>query len=128
MLNRRHLVGSVAGTLAALAVGCPAASRAAGEVGTPCRAEQQRVCGHAPKGTFKTCLRQQADRLSPECRLPEDDAASRSTGGGRLGIVCRAEIEKWCGDVQPGRGRMYRCLREHESELSLECRHGIGRP
>jgi hypothetical protein len=126
----RATVGRTVGsaTLAALITVSPAATHAAGEVGTPCRAEQQRVCGHAPKGTFKTCLREQADRLSPECRPAEAGSGSRSVGTGRVGSACRAEMEHFCRAVDPGRGRVYRCLREHEAELSLDCRHAIGRP
>lgn len=35
---------------------------------------------------------------------------------------CKADIEKFCKDVQPGEGRIVKCLKEHEAELSVECK------
>lgn len=35
---------------------------------------------------------------------------------------CKADAEKFCKDVQPGEGRIVKCLKEHESELSAECK------
>ena len=34
---------------------------------------------------------------------------------------CRADVEKFCKDVRPGKGRIWRCLKGHEAELSSEC-------
>jgi hypothetical protein len=39
--------------------------------------------------------------------------------------VCRADIEKFCKDVQPGHGRMAKCLKQHEAELSPACMEHI---
>jgi len=112
----------------AFVAGAASRGHAAGEVGSPCRTEQQRVCGHAPKGTFKACLHEQADRLPPECRPKDAGVVTRPIDGGRLGNACRAEMDSVCRGVDSGQGRMYRCLRAHEAELSLDCRHAIGRP
>lgn len=35
---------------------------------------------------------------------------------------CKADVEKLCKDVQPGEGRIVKCLKEHEAELSAECK------
>jgi len=34
---------------------------------------------------------------------------------------CKSDIEKLCKDVQPGEGRVMKCLNDHEAELSAEC-------
>jgi hypothetical protein len=34
---------------------------------------------------------------------------------------CKGDIEKFCKDVKPGRGRIINCLRQHETELSVDC-------
>jgi hypothetical protein len=37
-------------------------------------------------------------------------------------MACRADKEKFCGDVEPGEGRIIQCMKAHESELSGGCR------
>jgi len=36
--------------------------------------------------------------------------------------VCRAELNKFCKDVQPGEGRVVACMKQHEAELSPKCK------
>lgn len=36
--------------------------------------------------------------------------------------ACRADVEKFCKDVQPGGGRVAQCMKQHESELSDACK------
>lgn len=35
---------------------------------------------------------------------------------------CQADAKKFCADVKPGGGRLMKCLKEHEAELSPACR------
>ena len=35
---------------------------------------------------------------------------------------CRADIEKFCADVSRGGGRVAECLRQHQADLSPECK------
>lgn len=35
---------------------------------------------------------------------------------------CADDVAKYCKDVTPGGGRLVRCLKQHESELSSECK------
>jgi hypothetical protein len=35
---------------------------------------------------------------------------------------CKADAEKFCKDVEPGGGRIKKCLKEHEADLSPECK------
>ena len=35
--------------------------------------------------------------------------------------ACAADVEKFCKDVPVGAGRRYKCLKEHEKELSEAC-------
>lgn len=39
--------------------------------------------------------------------------------------ACGADVEKYCKDVPTGGGRRYRCLKEHEKDLSEACRKHI---
>jgi hypothetical protein len=36
--------------------------------------------------------------------------------------ACRDDVQKFCADVQPGEGRIIKCLKLHENELSSGCR------
>lgn len=35
---------------------------------------------------------------------------------------CAADREKFCKGIEPGEGRIMKCLKEHEAELSAECK------
>lgn len=52
--------------------------------------------------------------------LPVAQAAENDDPGG-----CRADMQKYCKDVKPGGGRMMQCMKEHEADLSAECRGRI---
>jgi hypothetical protein len=39
-----------------------------------------------------------------------------------IGEVCHADREKFCGDVKVGQGGVLKCMKDHEKELSPECR------
>jgi hypothetical protein len=41
--------------------------------------------------------------------------------------ACTEDIEKFCKDVQPGGGRILKCLREHVKDLSSACREIAGK-
>ncbi len=62
------------------------------------------------------CLRSHRDKLSEACRkeellLEEQEAESVELRPGLL-RVCRAERRAFCGAVQPGQARVFRCLAE----------------
>jgi hypothetical protein len=54
-------------------------------------------------------------------------AAAAGHGARRslIGTRCQEEISKMCDDVKPGGGRLARCLREHEAELSNDCKAAL---
>jgi hypothetical protein len=41
---------------------------------------------------------------------------------GKANRSCMTDIDKFCKDIIPGDGRIAKCLREHVSELSPECK------
>ena len=40
---------------------------------------------------------------------------------------CREDAKKFCGNEKPGGGRIAKCMKEHESELSPACQSAIKR-
>ena len=36
--------------------------------------------------------------------------------------ACAADLQKFCADVEPGKGGRQKCLRSHRAEISPECK------
>lgn len=57
-----------------------------------------------------------------------DDAPASGSTGSESGWVkgaCKADVEKLCPGVKPGKGAIRDCLKQHESELSAVCQNNI---
>ncbi len=59
--------------------------------------------------------------------------AQSGTGQGQMGRMgqgwvmqyCKAEIARYCGDLQHGRGEIPVCLAKHRDDLSPDCRAAL---
>ena len=64
-------------------------------------------------------------KLSKECKLGIMEAAmaiKMSAVAINYSIMaCEEDADKFCLDVQPGEGRIVRCIKEHEAEVSEAC-------
>jgi hypothetical protein len=45
-----------------------------------------------------------------------------TAGAASAARPCGADIDKFCAQVEAGGGRIAKCLKEHENDLSAECR------
>ena len=61
------------------------------------------------------------DRGAPS----KKDAGAPSSEIKELQRACQDDIRKFCKKVKPGEGRIPRCLREHQKELSGDCRKAL---
>ena len=113
---------AVAGLL--LFTGLGMGTNASGETGRPCADDIQQFCKEIKPGAggIEKCLREHEGDLSTACK--ERRAAMKKKVEEKQ-QACREDVQKFCKDVQPGRGGTGRCLREHESELSSECRAAL---
>lgn len=50
-------------------------------------------------------------------------AADAGAQGKKAEGPCAADAKKFCGDVKAGGGRLARCMKSHEAELSPACRN-----
>ena len=41
--------------------------------------------------------------------------------------VCKTDVQKFCKDVQPGGGKVAKCLAQHDADLSAPCKEGIAK-
>lgn len=89
-----------------------------------CRADVQKLCkGVQPGGgRMAACLKQHESELSPGCRVRIAETREEVR---EFAQACKADTETLCKGVQPGQGRIMRCLSEHNDRLSGECRAKI---
>ena len=90
----------------------------------PCMDEIEKFCKDVQpgKGRMAQCLKEHENELSTSCK--EHVAQMKQRGRG-IHEACQDDALRFCKDVQPGRGGTYRCLKEHESELSPACREQL---
>ena len=55
--------------------------------------------------------------------VASDAGAQAKKGDG----PCAADAKKFCGDVQPGGGRIAKCMKSHQAELTPACQAEIKR-
>jgi len=91
-----------------------------------CRADVEKLCkGIQPGGgRIAMCLKQHGSELSPGCREAIAEAKERIN---EFAEACKPDAEKLCKGVQPGQGRIMRCLAEHKDQLSAGCREKVAR-
>ena len=50
-----------------------------------------------------------------------EDAPAAPARPARAKMACRPDVKRFCGDVQPGGGRIVACLKDHSADLSPDC-------
>lgn len=90
----------------------------------PCRADIERFCADVSRGggRIAACLRQHYSELSSECKARGRELHERVQEARE---ACREDISKYCKEMQPGRGRVVSCLKEHGPDLSTDCRAAL---
>ena len=95
-----------------------------------CRADVERLCKDVQPGggRIAQCLKDNEASVSAECK--EHMAQMRERMHQHMkdfDEACKADVEQYCKEVQPGQGRMMRCLRDNEGKLSASCKEQIAK-
>ena len=96
-----------------------------------CTVELEKYCGQVTPGQGRVlaCLYAYGDKLSAKCEFALYDAAVQlERAVAALGYVaneCDADLDKYCGSVQAGEGRLLDCLDKHDKQVSERCKQAI---
>ena len=101
---------------------CKAKMASFREEAASCQADVEKLCpGTKPGPERRQCMMQHKDQVSPECKAFYQQMMERRGEARGAVQACRDDAQKLCADVKPGRGRMIKCLKTHQSELSSGC-------
>lgn len=89
-----------------------------------CKSDVQKLCKGVESGggRIAACLKQHEAELSAGCKKRIAEAQEE---GRELAQACKGDAEALCKDVQPGQGRVMRCLVEHKDKLSAACQQEL---
>jgi hypothetical protein len=123
MVHRdRIMVVAVCTVLAAAVLFGPGgAGAAAAQRQGPCADDIAKFCKDVQpgRGRIARCLKLHEKDLSTTCKQQVAEVKKR---GQEFRAACEDDVFKLCGNVQPGGGRILSCLKQHEQELTPDCR------
>lgn len=129
---RRVLVNGLgASALAVAAHGVMAAENLVDVVAEGCKVELESYCKSVTPGEGRVlaCLYAHEDKLSGRCEYALYDAAAQLEHAvGALTYLaneCKADMQQRCSNIQPGEGRLAKCLKDNEQQVSTRCRQAI---
>ena len=85
----------------------------------PCKGDVEKFCKDAKIGGVAKCLKEHEAELSPECKAKGEKIRSAVQEAKN---DCEGDSQKFCKGIKEGGGRIIRCLKEHEAELSEACK------
>lgn len=90
-----------------------------------CQEDVKKFCADIKpgEGRIHQCLSQHEAKLSAACRDARGQVKARLE---RFEKACGGDIQKHCSDIKPGSGRVVKCLKAKEAELSPSCKAELG--
>jgi Cysteine rich repeat len=89
--------------------------------GRVCADDIAKFCQDVKGGQAKLmqCLKAHQPELSSRCQARVQTIESRMQ---EMREACQSDMQQFCAGVDPSGGRVARCLKRHESELSSTCK------
>lgn len=99
------------------------------EMSHHCKKDIKKYCEDVKPGEGRVwnCLRGHESDLSEECREHMERGKAIHEAREEMRESCEKDIKKFCKDVEPGGGRVWSCLRDHESSLSKDCKEKVAK-
>lgn len=93
----------------------------------PCADDAAKYCKDVKPGggRLAKCLKDNEKQLSPACRASIEESKKKVQEAHQ---ACSDDVQKYCKDVKPGQGRIVKCLKEHDKDLSPECKAKLTEP
>ncbi|HEY5973211.1 MAG TPA: efflux transporter outer membrane subunit, partial [Geobacteraceae bacterium] len=106
-----------------LALAGAAGGTAAGEA-YPCMDELEKFCKDIPpgRGELLLCLSKRKSELSATCSQRVDKHLAQLEEARK---ICAADMEKFCPGVEPGQGRLLKCMKPQIDKLTPACREKV---
>jgi len=70
-------------------------------------------------GRLARCMKENEKSLSPQCKASIEETRAKVKEAHE---ACADDIQRLCKDVRPGEGRIVKCLKDNEKQVSPECR------
>ena len=88
----------------------------------PCAADAKKFCKDMQPGggRIAQCMKQHEAELSQACK---DHHKMMKADMDKVHQACKGDAEKLCKDVEAGGGRIARCLKEKQQQVSPECKN-----
>jgi hypothetical protein len=117
MLSARKIM--VAGAVAALFTTAEAQQGA-------CKQDTEKFCKDVQPGEGKMvqCLKSHQSELSAPCQGRLKQVGQQMK---QLSDACEPDVEKYCWDTPVGKGGIAKCLKQHTSDLSTDCKGAINK-
>jgi hypothetical protein len=90
-----------------------------------CKEDRAKFCASVEKGNHQAmhqCMKSHEGELSASCKSHRDTIREKGKG---LKKACKADYKKLCKSVKSGEGRIIKCLRENEAQLSADCKSAL---
>ncbi|GIX43269.1 MAG: hypothetical protein KatS3mg129_3002 [Leptospiraceae bacterium] len=86
-----------------------------------CKDDKKKFCADVKKGEGRVfqCLVEHYEELSPDCKKKIDKKKEKWQ---KFKEYCGADLDKFCPNVQPGKGRIRACLAKNKDQLSESCK------
>jgi Cysteine rich repeat len=108
-----------------------ATAASAEETARACKDDAARLCQDVKpgRGAVARCLKEHASELSPACKDNMVKAKKKIKEKAKeVKEACEGDAKKLCEGIKPGGGKIVQCLKQHESELSSECKEQMVKP